>query len=56
MTADKLYDAASTIMQQTAFANSGRRPGERGRQFASGGARGRQSHAAEQLRTWPAGR
>ena len=39
----QLYDAASTIIQQTLAADSRRRPGERRRRRAAGGARGGQS-------------
>ena len=49
----QLYDAASTIIQQTLAANSRRRPGHRRRQLVARRARGRQPHATEQLRLEP---
>ena len=48
----KLYDAASTIIQQRLLADSRRRPGERRRRRAAGGARGCQSRPSSTASVW----
>ena len=50
-----LYDAASTILMQQAFASSRRGPGRGGRRRAARRARRGQPHPIEQLRAGPAG-
>ena len=50
LTQGQMYDAASTILAQKLVAGRGRRPGDRRRQLAAGGARRAESARAEQVR------